>query len=142
MDKIIIRKIQKPDLLNFDGLCNPDNWYYPQVSMTPQALLTHPEYMKNCFVAYHDDILVGYIYGGVLCDTLYPQFMFVKESYRKNGIGAKLLTMLEENSKCSVSIVYYNKELSNYYCSQDYDIGTNLEVAIKQLGGETNETEI
>ena len=93
-------------------------------------------YRENCFVAYDETMLVGYAYGGTLCDTLYPQFMFVKESYRNRGIGKMLMERLEQESGCTVSMIFYHKSLSNHYKKQGYEIGTELETAIKQIGGE------
>lgn len=139
MSEIIIRKLQMLDLAEFETICDQNDWYYPQISMTPSTLLKYNTYRENCYVAYDGSTLIGYVYGGVLCDTLYPQFMFVRAKYRKQGVGGKLMDALEKGSGCSVSLIYYNKELSDYYRKQNYEIGTNLEVGMKQIGGEPNE---
>lgn len=139
MSDIMIRKFQMLDLADFETLCDNSDWYYPKISTSPAALLKYDIYRENCYVAYDGSTLIGYVYGGVLCNTLYPQFMFVREDYRKQGIGMKLMGTLEENSGCTVSLIYYNKELSDYYCKQSYEIGTNLQVGMKQIGGEPHE---
>ena len=136
MAEVLIRRLNILDFPDFKDLCDESEWYYPQVCLTPQALLKYELYRNNCFVAYDGNTLVGYIYGGVLCDTLYPQFAFVREIYRKRGIGRKLMEALEQNANCSVSMIYYHKSLSNHYKKQGYEIGTALEVAIKQFNGE------
>ena len=133
---IEIRKCNILDLAGFGGLCDEAEYYYQQVSSTLQALLKYKTYLENCYVAYDEKTLVGYVYGGTLCDTLYPQFMFVKDSYRNRGIGKMLMEKMEQEASCSVSIIYYHKTLSEHYKKQGYKIGTNLEVAIKQIGGE------
>lgn len=137
MEDIIIRKINYLDLGDFAGLCDEKDWFYPQVSQLPQILMNYKEYRENCYVAYTEDILVGFVYGGVLCDTLYPQFMYVKETHRNQGISRKLLNMLEKESNCTVSLLYYNKSLRTHYKNQGYEVGTELEVAMKQLSGGT-----
>lgn len=139
MNEIIIRKFQMLDLAELETICDKSDWYYPQISMTPAALLKYNAYRENCYVAYDGSTLIGYVYAGVLCNTLYPQFMFVRETYRMQGVGTKLMDALEKGSGCSVSLIYYNKELSDYYRKQNYEIGTNLEVGMKQIGGEPNE---
>ena len=99
----------------------------------PTKRLRYKEYRDNCFVAYEGTELVGFIYGGVLCDTLYPQFMFVKEKNRKAGIGKRLMSALEESSHCSVSLIFYHKTLESHYQNEGYEVGTELRVAIKEL---------
>ena len=136
MSDIMIRKFQMLDLADFETICDKSDRYYPQISTSPAALLKYDIYRENCYVAYDGYTLIGYVYGGVLCNTLYPQFMFVRADYRKQGIGRKLMAALEVNSGCTVSLIYYNKELSDYYCKQGYEIGTNLQVGMKQIGGE------
>ena len=98
-----------------------------------QQGLCYKEYRDNCFVAYEGTELVGFIYGGVLCDTLYPQFMFVKEKNRKAGIGKRLMSALEESSHCGVSLIFYHKTLESHYQNEGYEVGTELRVAIKEL---------
>lgn len=133
---ITISKYNILDLADFESLCNKDDYHYPQVSLTPRVLLKYKIYRENCFVAYDETMLVGYAYGGTLCDTLYPQFMFVKESYRNRGVGKMLMERLEQESGCTVSMIFYHKSLSNHYKKQGCEIGTELETAIKQIGGE------
>lgn len=96
-------------------------------------MLRYKEYRDNCFVAYEGTELVGFIYGGVLCDTLYLQFMFVKEKNRKAGIGKRLMSALEESSHCGVSLIFYHKTLESHYQNEGYEVGTELRVAIKEL---------
>ena len=101
-DSVQIKKFEFSDIPQFGDLCDDSEWYSPQVKATTGALLRYKEYRDNCFVAYEGTELVGFIYGGVLCDTLYPQFMFVKEKNRKAGIGKRLMSALEESSHLSL----------------------------------------
>lgn len=135
MSNIIIRKVKTLDFPNFEGLCSQDDGYFPLVSSTESILTQYKEFRDNCFVAYDGSALIGYIYGGILGDTLYPQFMFVKESYRKCGLGRKLMEVLEIKSKCSQSVIFYRKSLREHYEHQDFIIGDELEVAIKNING-------
>ena len=128
-----IKKFEISDIPLFSDLCESSEWYYPQVMATTQTLMRYKEYRDHCYVAYADNQLVGFIYGGVLCDTLYPQFMFVKERYRKSGIGSALMSTLEHSSQCSVSLIFYHKSLEDHYRHEGFEIGTELRVAIKQL---------
>lgn len=135
MDNIIIRKFQIVDFPNLDRLCDQGEEYFPYVSDTALQLSKYKEYQDNCFVAYDGDNLVGCAYGGILCDTLYPQFIFVKEEYRKRGIGRKLTETMEIESKCAKSMIYYRKNLREHYKNQGFIIGTELEVAMKNING-------
>ena len=112
-DSVQIKKFEFSDIPQFGDLCDDSEWYSPQVKATTGALLRYKEYRDNCFVAYEGTELVGFIYGGVLCDTLYPQFMFVKEKNRKAGIGKRLMSALEESSHCGVSLIFYHKTLGS-----------------------------
>lgn len=132
-DSVQIKKFEFSDIPQFGDLCDDSEWYSPQVKATTGALLRYKEYQDNCFVAYEGTELVGFIYGGVLCDTLYPQFMFVKEKNRKAGIGKRLMLALEESSHCSVSLIFYHKTLESHYPNEGYEVGTELRVAIKEL---------
>lgn len=132
-DSVQIKKFELSDIPQFGNLCDESEWYSPQVRVTVETLLRYKEYQENCFVAYEGTELVGFIYGGVLCDTLYPQFMFVKEKNRKAGIGRRLMSELEVSSHCSVSLIFYHKTLETHYQNEGYKIGTELRVAIKEL---------
>ena len=132
-DSVQFKKFEFSDIPQFGDLCDDSEWYSPQVKATTGALLRYKEYRDNCFVAYEGTELVGFIYGGVLCDTLYPQFMFVKEKNRKAGIGKRLMSALEESSHCGVSLIFYHKTLESHYQNEGYEVGTELRVAIKEL---------
>ncbi len=85
-------------------------------------------------LAFSDTDLVGFIYGFVLPNKLLiPELMYVKPQYRKTGIAHKLLSELERNSTCTTSMIFYNKTLHDFYRTQGYQVGENLEAAIKSL---------
>ena len=85
------------------------------------------------YAAFFDGIIVGFIYGFVLPNkSLLPQYLYVDPTYRKRGIGRKLLEALEINSGCVSSIAYFEKSLSQYYNKQGYIVGDAV-VALKEL---------
>lgn len=134
---VIITKFSDADLCEFDSLLeDTDNSFYKvKIRATKNALIQYKMYREHCFVAHCNKQLIGYIYGGILCDTLYPQHLYVHPSFRQKGIGRALLHKLEVDSKCSVSMIYFDTDATEFYAKQNYDIG-RLVVACKALDGE------
>ncbi len=86
------------------------------------------------FVALINDTVVGYIYGFALPNhTLIPELLYVRHEFRNQGIGTNLLRILENNSGCNVSMIFYHKSLHDYYEKLGYETGSNLETAIKDI---------
>lgn len=56
----------------------------------------------------------------------------IDKKYRGKKIGRQLLETLEKESKCTCSIAYFEKGLSEYYSNQGYMIGDTL-VGLKDL---------
>lgn len=87
-------------------------------------------------VALKDYEIVEFIYGSVLSadnNVLLPQYLFVKEDFRRKGTGSKSLFELEYKSDCNVSQIYFHKDLHDYYVNQGYSASDELEVSIKKL---------
>lgn len=89
-----------------------------------------------CYAAFDGPRIVGFVYSFIVCHkTLIPQLMVVSPDHRKSGIGKRLIAALEDGSGCSASLIYYHHDLRDYYASQGYMVGTEVEVAMKELGG-------
>lgn len=135
-----IRPVEKMDWIRFamnleDGL-DDDPFYRTALDTLKQASNINAE-IEKCYVAEFDGNILGFIYGYALPSRLLiPEFIYVKPNYRKNGIAKNLLFMLEKESKCNLSMIFYNKTLREHYCNLGYNIGDNLEVAIKELKGD------
>lgn len=94
--------------------------------------------VEKCLVAEVDGNIVGFVYGFILPnETLIPELMYINPHYRKKGIGSALIRQLEIHSNCAVSMIFYNKSLHEYYQKQGYQSGDNLEVAMKEIGGDS-----
>ena len=126
------RKFQKSDLHYFADLPD-DNWKSTSI-MLAHLLLNDDNTVERCYIALENTTMIGFIYGFVLPNkTLILELMYVKPEYRHHGIGSSLLAMLEQESGCIASMVFYNKSLHNYYQKLGYSTGDNLETAIKTL---------
>ena len=91
----------------------------------------------RCYLAEDNGTVVGFIYGFVLPNyTLIPEFLYTIPEYRDQGIGTELLLHLEKVSGCSISQIYYDPSLHDFYKKQGY-INKPLEVAVKPLDEET-----
>ena len=113
----------------------PSDEWTPQVIITARALNENSK-IEKCLIAESDGKIVGFIYGFVLPNkTLIPEFLYVTPNERKTGIGTELIKQLEIKSNCTASMIFYNKSLHNYYEKQGYQAGDNLEVAMKEIGG-------
>ena len=130
--KVSIREFQKDDALSI-AFISCDEWANKIFSLT-SSLKYYDGQIVRCFVDDGIDGIVGFIYGYILPDKLLiPEFLYVIPEYRKKGIAAQLLNTLEKESNCTASMIFYNKSLRNHYEKQGYQVGDNLEVAMKQL---------
>lgn len=126
-----IRDYEKKDKFPLFNLSN-DDWQYAIFNIFTR--LNDNNQIEKCLIAEVDGNIVGFVYGFVLPNkTLIPEFLYVKQSFRNKGIGFKLIKQLEIRSKCEVSMVFYNNSLHDFYIKQGYQVGDNLEVAIKPL---------
>ncbi len=126
------RKYQTKDHFSFCLISN-DEWKNT-IWAIAKSLDNSNSDIELCWLATVDHHIVGLIYGFKLPNqTLLPEFLYVKPEYRKQGIGTCLLKKLEEESQCTCSQIFYNRELHNYYMNQGYSSGEKLEVAIKYL---------
>ena len=129
--EITIRKYQKDDFVKFTELSS-DDWGIV-IKQIASSLLKDND-VELCLCAEIDDSIIGFVYGFVLPNgTLILEFLYVKDEYRNKGNAKKLLKAIEDESGCSVSMVFYNKELHSFYEKQEYNIGDNLEIAMKTL---------
>ena len=134
---VSIRPVEKMDWICFNmGLedsLDADSCYPTALSTLRQASNIDTEFEK-CYIAEFNGSILGFVYGFVLPNKLLiPEYVYVKPNYRKNGIAKNLLLMLEKESKCDVSMIFYNKVLREHYCKLGYTVGEKLEVAMKEL---------
>ena len=136
---LIIREYEETDHRAFDltftnGADSTKNY------VVEKALEQINPAIEKCFLAFLDTTRVGFIYGFVLPNKiLLPQWLYVLPQVRKCGIGTALLKELEEKSKCTASMIFYNKDLHNYYSELGYETGSNLETAIKTINMESSQ---
>ena len=110
-----------------------DEWQKTYVSLY-KALEQMPNSYEKLYMAISDGKVIGFVYGYTLPNkTLMPMFLHVDEKYRNQGIATNLLELLEKESKCVCSLIWYDKSLHDFYESHNYDSGGNLEIAIKLL---------
>jgi len=129
------RKFQKSDLLDFADLSD-DEWMQAHIGLAHSMINCNNE-IERCYVALDDGVIIGYIYGFALPNkTLIPEFMYVQPKYRRSGVGANLLKLLEEESGCNASMIFYHKSMHNHYEKLGYSTGENLETAMKTLVSE------
>lgn len=129
--KITIRKFQKDDLLKFAELSS-DEWKIAIKQIAVSLLKTND--VELCLCAEIDNTIIGFVYAFILPNgTLIPELIYVKDEYRSKGYAKQLLKAVEEESGCSASMVFYNKELHSFYQKQGYQTGENVEVAMKNL---------
>lgn len=102
------------------------------IRISQKALQQYQMYRDHCYIAVHDDCLIGYVFGGIMCDTLYPQHLYVHPAYRRKSIGKSLMEMLERESHCNTSMIYFEKDLSKFYEEQRY-LTIDYAVACKNL---------
>lgn len=130
-----IRKVKKSDYSKL-LLISDDEWKGIVITAIKDIMQRQSD-IELCLVAEVDDCLIGFVYGYILPNNvLIPEFLYVQNKYRKNGIGKRLLEELEFQSGCVSSMIFYNKNLHNYYKKQGYMAGNNLEIAMKDLTGQ------
>lgn len=127
-----IRPYEKSDFLFLGSLSDNDEYKVQHLPIA-QSMMAADGTFEKCFVATVNDEIVGYIYGFVVPSRLtLPQFLYVKDTYRKQGIGAALLKHFEREAGTPCSLIYYRNELHDYYTKQGYEAGTT-EVGMKQI---------
>ena len=131
--KIEIRKYEKRDFQSLATI-STDCWSINHKNIA-KLMLNEEDTISQCRVAVLDgNNIIGYIYGFSLPNgMLIPEFLYVYDDYRHQGIGKMLLDDLERSSGCGASMIFYNKSLRDYYEEQGYLYGDNLEVAMKEL---------
>lgn len=136
--EIKYRAFQRDDTISLMQLCSKTEWEFAVIEIA-KSLIKNIEIAK-CYLAEKDYEVIGFVYGFALPNNLLvPHFIYVSPEYRKNGIAKKLLFMLEKESNCKNSIIYYNKSLHDYYSQCGYESSDALEVAQKELDGGKNE---
>lgn len=130
--KITYREFQKADTSALVSLSN-DEWRVSVRSLEPM-LAKYDGVAMKCYVAESGDSIIGLAAGFILPNaTLNPELVYVLPEFRNNGIGTKLLKQLENHCGCQASIIYYNKDMHDYYAKRGYFSTNNLEVAIKNI---------
>ena len=130
---ILIREYNKDDGLSLLSISN-DEWKFAINNIV--MLMENENSVEKCLVAEVKGHVVGFIYGFVLPNkTLIPELIYVTPDFRKYGIATKLIKRLESISGCTAAMIFYNKSLHNFYEHQGYQLGDNLEVAMKPIEG-------
>ena len=115
-------------------MCLAEDEWKETVQEIGKSLKIQKSEIIKAFVALDIDTLVGFIYGFTLPNgLLLPQYMYVTKDYRRQGVGEQLLKLLEKESGCNTSMVFYNISLHDHYSKLGYDSGQNLETALKEL---------
>lgn len=128
---IKIRHIKKEDLISLFDISSDCKEFHRVVA---KAMIKGENEIEKCVLAIDDSKIVGYIYAFILPNkALLPEFLYVIPEYRKKHIAQDLLNYIEKESGCSSSMVFYNKELSEFYKKNGYFESDNLSVAIKKL---------
>lgn len=128
-----LREYAKGDFLLIATL-SEDTWNQTITQFATLLPKMSENSIEKCYVAESNGEVIGFIYGFALPNaTLIPEFAYVKPMYRKHGIASQLLKKLEDESGCSLSMIFYNKSLHNHYAKLGYETGENLETAIKNL---------
>ena len=132
MNDLIIREMQKRDWLDIATIAD-DEWK-PKLTKLSLYLANYNGDIERCYIATKEGLMAGFIYGFSLPNKLLiPEMLYVRSEFRKQGIGTKLLETIEQKSGCNCSMIFYNKDLHNYYAQRGYNTGDNLETAIKDL---------
>lgn len=130
--EIKYRAFEKYDEMSLIELCLGTHWEIAAIEIE-KSLKKNIE-IEKCYLAEKNHEIIGFIDGFALPnDLLIPYFIYVSPDYRKNGIAKELLFMLEKESNCKNSIIYYNKFLHNHYKNLGYETSEILEVANKEL---------
>lgn len=130
---LTIREYERRDWLDFLSISN-DEWAQTIKQLGFSMVREYDGKVLKMLLAFDDANLIGFIYGFILPNqTLIPELMYIKPEHRHNGIAQQLLAELEKQTECTVSKIFYNKSLHEFYQKQGYKTGENLEVAIKIL---------
>lgn len=135
-----IRPVDKIDWLRFElssGDGSSDDPQYQNALNTLRGCskidIENPG-VERCYIAESNSSILGYIYGFVLPNKLLiPEFVYVRPIYRRKGIAKSLFIVLEKESKCYTSMIFYHKTMREHYRKIGYIVGENLEVAMKEL---------
>lgn len=134
MEGMIIREYTKNDATKLLLFMLAEEQWKTRHPLTVNAMHEADNTIEQTYVAEKDGAILGYIYGFVLPNkTLIPEFLYVHPDYRKQGVGSSLLNHFEKVTNCVVSQIFYHNSLHDYYCRQGYEMGGNLEVAVKRL---------
>lgn len=129
---VILRDFEKKDYLNLATLSD-DQWKATHFGVA-ESMMKASGNIEHCILAMDGARIVGYIYGFALPNkTLIPEFLYVLPVCRKNGIGKMLVEKMESSTDCTVSMIFYNKNLRDYYSKMGYQVGDALEVAMKEI---------
>lgn len=127
-----LREFEKKDYLNLAFLSD-DKWKASHFEIA-ESMMKASGNIEHCILAMDGSRIVGYIYGFALPNkTLIPEFLYVLPVCRKNGIGKMLVEKMESSTDCTVSMIFYNKDLRDYYSKMGYQVGDALEVAMKEI---------
>lgn len=131
---INIEKLDLQDAMKLTVLVEDNHWGRGIPAMA-ESILHDVSNTTIIYVAMDSELIIGFVYGFVSgTRALFPQFMYIKEAYRGQKIGSLLMHEMENGSGCSVSLIYYESHLHDYYKKQKYVTGDNLEAAIKTIG--------
>ena len=130
---LIIREFTTDDFIDLATITD-DEWSTTIIAIAKDLKLNYDNNITKVLLTYDDKELIGFIYGFILPNhMLIPEYMYVVQQFRKHGIAHTLLSSLEKKSGCTYSMIFYNKELHDFYHKQGYQTGDHLETAIKQL---------
>lgn len=108
-----LRDFEKKDYLNLATLSD-DHWKASHFGVA-ESMMKASGNIEHCILAMDGARIVGYIYGFALPNkTLIPEFLYVLPTCRKNGIGKMLVEKMESSTDCTVSMIFYEKNLLNF----------------------------
>ena len=91
-----------------------DEWEKTFISLY-KAIEQMPNSYEKLYIAISEGKVIGFVYGYTLPNkTLMPMFLHVDEKYRNQGIATNLLELIEKESKCVCSLIWYDKSLHNF----------------------------
>lgn len=130
---LLIREYTTNDYVDLATITD-DTWAVQIITLAADLKKNYDGKIIKLLLAYNNNELIGFIYGFILPNrTLIPEFMYVIPQYRNHGIAHRLLNSLEKKSGCTSSMIFYNKELHDFYQKQGYLSGDRLETAMKFL---------
>lgn len=127
---IVIRTLTEPDWRSIESL-PADKWVSAIKAMHSNSCAADGTIKA---VALDLDTVVGFASGYRTGDNvLIINLVYVVPRLRRNGIGQELVKFLESKSGCTASMVFYNKDLREFYRSIGYTAGVNMEVGLKEI---------